>query len=102
MDLATYIRELRETERSLRSRLKPTIAMMKITSFVLAPVVLGVTFAMYMTLGAIAGSGPGSLSPGMFFLVLDAAIFSMFLSRRASFFWSKALGSTGIIMIAWL
>ncbi|OGS55918.1 MAG: hypothetical protein A3K60_03385 [Euryarchaeota archaeon RBG_19FT_COMBO_56_21] len=72
MDLATYIRELRETERSLRSRLKPTIAMMKITSFVLAPVVLGVTFAMYMTLGAIAGSGPGSLSPGMFFLVLGA------------------------------
>ena len=72
MDLATYIRELRETERSLRSRLKPTITMMKITSFVLAPVVLGVTFAMYMTLGAIAGSGAGSLNPGVFFLVLGA------------------------------
>jgi len=70
MDLATYIRDLRETERSLRSRLKPTISMMKITSFALAPVVLGVTFAMYMTLGAIAGDGAGSLDPALFFLVL--------------------------------
>lgn len=72
MDLATYIRDMRETERSLRSRLKPTISMMKITSFVLAPVVLGVTFAMYMTLGAIAGEGSGTLDPGMFLMVLGA------------------------------
>jgi hypothetical protein len=70
MDLATYIRDLRETERSLRSRLKPTIAMMRMTSFVLAPVVLGVTFAMYMTLGAIAEGGMSSLGPGTFLLVL--------------------------------
>ncbi len=72
MDLASYIRDLRETERSLRSRLKPTISMMKITSFVLAPIVLGITFAMYMPLGAIAGESAGSLNPALFFLVLGA------------------------------
>ncbi len=72
MDLAAYLKDLRDLDRTLRMRLKPTVSMMKMTSYALSPVVLGVTFAIYLSLGEIAGSGLGSGGSEAFYLVLGA------------------------------
>jgi len=69
MDLSAYLRDLRDLETGLRNRLRPTIAMMKMTAHALAPIVLGVTYAIYLSLGSIV-EGVGSVDPGHFFLVL--------------------------------
>jgi len=72
MDLAAYLKDLRDLEESLTSRLKPTISMMRMTAYALAPVVLGVTYAIYLTLASIAGD-PGAVIAGdIFFLTLGA------------------------------
>ena len=55
MDIASYLRELSEIEATLRMRLRPTISMMRMTAHVLGPLVLGVTFAIYVSLGSVAG-----------------------------------------------
>ncbi|MDQ1371130.1 MAG: hypothetical protein QG582_44, partial [Candidatus Thermoplasmatota archaeon] len=55
MDIATYLRELSEIESTLKMRLRPTISMMRMTAHVLGPLVLGVTFAIYVSLGSVAG-----------------------------------------------
>ena len=70
MDLAAYLKDLRDLDRTLRMRLKPTVSMMRMTSYALSPVVLGVTFAIYLSLGEIAGSGLGSGGAEAFYLVL--------------------------------
>lgn len=75
MDLAAYIKDLRELESTLRNRLRPTMSMMKTTALVLAPVVLGVTYAIYLSLGAMVGSGV-AVGANLFFLVLG-----MFLAQ---------------------
>lgn len=71
MDLATYLRDLRELETTLKIRLRPTISMMKMTIYALAPIVLGVTYAIYLTLSSMVegGSAHGVFAPS-FFLVL--------------------------------
>lgn len=77
MDVATYMKDLRELENSLKTRLKPTISMMKTTALILAPIVLGVTYAIYLTLGSMMG-GPGfDDGAGMFFLVLGVFLAEM-------------------------
>jgi hypothetical protein len=70
MDLATYLRDLRELETTLRNRLKPTISMMKMTVYVLGPIVLGVTYAIYLSLTSMVDSGQVGEHAGVFFLVL--------------------------------
>ena len=55
MDIATYLRELSEIESTLKMRLRPTISMMRMTAHFLGPLVLGVTFAIYVSLGSVAG-----------------------------------------------
>lgn len=71
MDLATYLRDLRELEMTLKTRLKPTISMMKMTIYALAPIVLGVTYAIYLTLASMVESGSSQgLFASSFFLVL--------------------------------
>jgi hypothetical protein len=55
MDLATYLRDLSEIESTLKMRLRPTISMMRMTAHFLGPLVLGVTFAIYVSLGSVAG-----------------------------------------------
>lgn len=70
MDLATYLRDLRELEATLKNRLKPTISMMKMTTYALGPVVLGVTYAIYLSLTSMIGSVDGVARAGAFFLVL--------------------------------
>ena len=70
MDLATYLRDLRELETTLRNRLKPTISMMKMTIYALGPIVLGVTYAIYLSLTSMVDGGPAGARAGAFFLVL--------------------------------
>lgn len=70
MDLATYLRDLRELETTLRNRLKPTISMMKMTIYALGPVVLGVTYAIYLSLTSMVDGGQVGVQAGAFFLVL--------------------------------
>ena len=69
MDLAGYARDIAELEAVLRRRLKPTLTMMRMTTHALAPVMLGVTHAIYISLTSIGG-GSGGLSPGTLFVVL--------------------------------
>ncbi len=69
MDLATYLRDLRELETTLKNRLKPTISMMRMTAYALGPVVLGVTYAIYLALNSMVG-GQGDAAAGVFLLVL--------------------------------
>ncbi len=69
MDLATYIRDLSQIESMLKSRLRPIISMMRMTAHVMGPVVLGITYSIYMSLESLGG-GSGSVTPGQLVLVL--------------------------------
>ena len=68
MDLSRYIRDTSELELTLRRRLRPTVSMMRFTTHALAPVMLGVTYAIYLSLASIGGGS--QLEPGVFFMVL--------------------------------
>jgi hypothetical protein len=70
MDLAAYLKDLDDLVVALGMRLRPIVSMMKVTAYALAPVVLGVTFAMYISLSSIAGAGPDPRSASSFLLVL--------------------------------
>lgn len=70
MDLAAYLKDLHDLEKTLKSKLRPTISMMRATAYALGPVVLGVTFAIYLSLTAIAGPAATGLAGGDFFIVL--------------------------------
>ncbi|MBU0624059.1 MAG: hypothetical protein KJ672_04350 [Candidatus Thermoplasmatota archaeon] len=72
MDIASYLKDLRDLESTLKSRLKPTISMMRMTSYALGPVVLGITYAIYLSLGGVTASGTGGIGAGIFLLVLGA------------------------------
>lgn len=70
MDLATYMKDLRDLEVELKSRLKPVISMMKLTAFVLAPMVLGVTYGIYVSLSSIDPSAKAELTGTALLVVL--------------------------------
>ena len=72
MDIASYLKDLRDLESTLKSRLKPTVSMMRMTSYALGPVVLGITYAIYLSLGGVTASGTGGIGAELFFLVLGA------------------------------
>jgi len=72
MDLAAYLRDLGELESTLKNRLRPTLSMMNLTARFLGPIVLGVTYSIYLSLAAVAGSGQGGIPPEVFLLVLGA------------------------------
>ena len=72
MDLAAYLKDLRDLEDTLKGRLRPTISMMRMTAYALGPIVMGVTYAIYVSMGAIVGGVQGGLDPGMFLLILGA------------------------------
>jgi len=77
MDLASYLRELSEIESTLKMRLRPTISMMRMTAHVLGPIVLGVTFAIYLSLGSVAGGYGDSAVPDTMLLVLGLFLAEM-------------------------
>lgn len=68
MDLSQYIRDISDLELMLRRRLRPTVSMMRFTTHALAPVMLGITYAIYLSLASIGGGS--QLDPGAFFVVL--------------------------------
>lgn len=70
MDLAAYLKDLSDLDATLRLRLRPMVSMMRVTAYALAPVVLGVTFAMYLSLASIAGVESEPSEAGGFLLVL--------------------------------
>jgi hypothetical protein len=70
MDLAAYLRDLRDLESTLKNRLRPTISMMKTTAYALGPVVMGITFAIYLSLTSIVVQGAPVMDAGTFFLIL--------------------------------
>jgi hypothetical protein len=72
MDLAAYLRDLGELESTLKNRLRPTLSMMNLTARFLGPIVLGVTYSIYLSLAAVASSGQGGIPPEVFLLVLGA------------------------------
>ncbi len=69
MDLATYIRDLSQIESMLKSRLRPIISMMRMTAHVMGPIVLGITYSIYMSLESLGG-GSGTLTPGQLVFIL--------------------------------
>lgn len=71
MDLAGYVRDVAELEAVLKRRLRPTLSMMRLTTHALAPIMLGVTHTIYVSLASIGG-GAGNLSPGELFVTLAA------------------------------
>ena len=77
MDLASYLKDLRDLEGNLRNRIRPTISMMKTTALVLAPVVLGVTYAIYLSLASMLGGQGGAANASTFFLVLGVFLAQM-------------------------
>ncbi len=77
MDLAAYLRDLRELDSALRNRLRPTISMMKTTALVLAPVVLGVTYAIYLSLSSMIGGDATEAGASAFFVVLGVFLAEM-------------------------
>jgi ABC-type multidrug transport system fused ATPase/permease subunit len=72
MDLAAYLKDLHDLESTLKNRLKPTISMMRLTAYALGPIVLGVTFAIYLSLAGMMGPGSAGIPAEVFFLVLGA------------------------------
>ena len=70
MDLAIYLRDLRDLESTLKTRLRPTISMMRTTAYALGPIVLGITFAIYLSLTSIVAPGASLMDAGAFFLIL--------------------------------
>ncbi|GEM_PF-1414876 len=77
MDIASYLRELSEIESTLKMRLKPTISMMRMTAHVLGPLVLGVTFAIYVSLGSVAGGYDDSTATDTMLMVLGLFLAEM-------------------------
>ena len=77
MDLASYLKDLRDLESTLTSRLKPTISMMKTTALILAPIVLGVTYAIYLSLASMLGGEGAGTDASLFFLVLGVFLAQM-------------------------
>jgi hypothetical protein len=76
MDIASYLRELSEIEAALKMRLRPTVSMMRMTAHFLGPLVLGVTFAIFVSLGSVAG-GDGSGAAGAMLLTLGLFLAEM-------------------------
>ncbi|HJX04776.1 MAG TPA: hypothetical protein VJ489_03060, partial [Thermoplasmata archaeon] len=77
MDLASYLKDLRDLDNTLKNRLKPTVSMMKTTALFLAPIVLGVTYAIYLSLASMLGGEGDAAGAGMFFLVLGIFLAQM-------------------------
>lgn len=77
MDIAAYLRELSGIESTLKMRLRPTISMMRMTAHLLGPLVLGVTFAIYVSLGSVAGGYGDSSEPEAMLAVLGLFLAEM-------------------------
>lgn len=77
MDIASYLRDLAEIETALKMRLRPTISMMRMTAHFLGPLVLGITFAIHLSLASIAGGEGADGTSSAMLLVLGLFLAEM-------------------------
>ena len=75
MDLSRYVRDISELDLTLRRRLRPTVSMMRLTSHALAPLMLGITYAIYLSLASVGGES--ALHPSALLFVLGAFLAEM-------------------------
>ncbi len=78
--VSDHLRDLRKVDREVASRLRPVTDMMRSTAVLFAPVILGITSALYLVVARLAPSLPfysGTVSPvpvGSFALVLGTFV----------------------------
>jgi hypothetical protein len=81
--VSDHLRDLRKVDREVASRLRPVTDMMRSTAVLFAPVILGITSALYLVVARLAPSLPfssGSVAPmpvGAFALVLGAFVMAV-------------------------
>jgi pilus assembly protein TadC len=92
--VSDHLRDLRKVDREVASRLRPVTDMMRSTAVLFAPVILGITSALYLVVARLAPSLPfsSSVSPatvpaGTFALVLG--IFVMAITAATMHFTSR-------------
>lgn len=78
VDFSHYLRDLQELEKDIRARLGETVDAMKSTATFFAPMVLGITSALYLLLAkSFAGLAPLPLSPQSFIAALGVYLVAM-------------------------
>ncbi len=91
--VSDHLRDLRNVDREVASRLRPVTDMMRSTAVLFAPVILGITSALYLVVARLApslpfSSGPAALMPaGAFALVLG--IFVMVITVATMLFTAR-------------
>ncbi len=96
--VSDHMRDLRRVDREVASQLRPVTEMMRSTATLFAPIILGITSALYLVVARLAPSLPTSsgaavaapIPSGVFILVLGVFVLAMvaatmhFTSRLAS------------------
>ncbi len=96
--VSDHMRDLRKVDREVASQLRPVTEMMRSTATLFAPIILGITSALYLVVARLAPSLPTSsgaaiaapIPSGVFILVLGVFVLAMvaatmhFTSRLAS------------------
>jgi Flp pilus assembly protein TadB len=91
--VSDHLRDLRKVDREVASRLRPVTDMMRSTALLFAPVILGITSALYLVVARLAPSLPFStdvaapMASGTFALVLG--IFVMAIAAATMHFTSR-------------
>jgi hypothetical protein len=91
--VSDHLRDLRKVDREVASRLRPVTDMMRSTAVLFAPVILGITSALYLVVARLAPSLPFSsdvtapIPAGTFALVLG--IFVMAIAATTMLFTSR-------------
>ncbi|MDE1821075.1 MAG: type II secretion system F family protein [Euryarchaeota archaeon] len=75
--MAQHLKELRNTDASIRTSLRGTVQMMKGSAFFFAPIVMGMTGALYLLLSGVLASGALAVPPPLFFAVMGVYLLEM-------------------------
>jgi len=77
--MAQYLRELRQVDDTIRTSLKGTVSMMTGTAVAFAPLVMGMTGALYILLTTVLAAGQLPVSIPVFFTVLGVYLLEIVL-----------------------
>ena len=75
--MAQHLKDLRNTDAAIRTSLRGTVQMMKGSAFFFAPVVMGMTGALYLLLSGVLASGALAVPPVLFFAVMGTYLLEM-------------------------
>ncbi len=75
--MAQHLKELRNTDAAIRTSLRGTVQMMKGSAFFFAPIVMGMTGALYLLLSGVLASGALAVPPALFFAVMGVYLLEM-------------------------